>query len=362
MQTYLFYDIETTGLTKAFDQVLQFAAIRTDLNLKELERYELKVKLNPDVIPAPKALITHHIGLKESQTGIAEIDAIKQIHGWLNKPGTISLGYNTLGFDDEFLRFSFYRNLLTPYTHQFANQCSRMDIYPMAVMYFLFKNHVITWPQKEGRLSLKLEELSNANQLAEGPAHNAMVDVEATLALAKRFFNERDMWDYLVGYFNKSIDKERSRTPYATETLMVYGKFGNAQNFLCPVLPIGRHLHYKNQTLWLRLDSEKLSSTTIDTIKETTWAVRKKSGEPGFILPPKERFLGQVNSDILTIAETNKKWLQDNPDMFEQIVQYHINDLYTHYPETDVEARLYLNGFWTDERKCFLSSISCDIA
>ncbi len=27
--SYLFYDIETTGLNKAFDQVLEFAAIRT---------------------------------------------------------------------------------------------------------------------------------------------------------------------------------------------------------------------------------------------------------------------------------------------------------------------------------------------
>jgi exodeoxyribonuclease-1 len=36
MQTFLFYDIETTGLNKSFDQVLQFAAIRTDLKLQEI--------------------------------------------------------------------------------------------------------------------------------------------------------------------------------------------------------------------------------------------------------------------------------------------------------------------------------------
>lgn len=42
--TYLFYDLETTGRNKCFDQVLQFAAIRTDLNLNELERYESRIK------------------------------------------------------------------------------------------------------------------------------------------------------------------------------------------------------------------------------------------------------------------------------------------------------------------------------
>src|SRR4029079_4326828 len=128
MQTYLFYDIETTGLSKSFDQVLHFAAIRTDLQLKELSRHEIKIKLNRDVIPSPYALLTHKIGIHDMLTGVSEWDAMRQIHEWLNTPGTISLGYNTLGFDDEFLRFSFYRHLLKPYTHQYANQCYRMDI------------------------------------------------------------------------------------------------------------------------------------------------------------------------------------------------------------------------------------------
>ena len=44
-KTYLFYDIESTGLCKAFDQVLQFAAIRTDTDLNEIERHEFLIKL-----------------------------------------------------------------------------------------------------------------------------------------------------------------------------------------------------------------------------------------------------------------------------------------------------------------------------
>src|SRR4029078_1799306 len=130
----------------------------------ELNRYEIKIKLNPDVIPSPYALITHKMGIKEILNGTSEFEAIKQIHQWLNEPGTISLGYNTLGFDDEFLRFSFYRNLLKPYTHQFANQCYRMDIFPMTVMFYLFKNSALKWPMRDGKLSLKLENINNENQ------------------------------------------------------------------------------------------------------------------------------------------------------------------------------------------------------
>ena len=34
---FVFYDTETTGLETAFDQILQFAAIKTDDELNELD-------------------------------------------------------------------------------------------------------------------------------------------------------------------------------------------------------------------------------------------------------------------------------------------------------------------------------------
>ena len=135
--SYLFYDIETTGLNKAFDQVLQFAAVRTDSQLNETDRHSIRIKLRPDIIPSPRAIITNRISMQELNSGICEFEAIRQIHGLMNDPGTVSLGYNTLGFDDEFLRFSFYRNLL-PHVEKLAlkryscTQCSaEMDTGPI---------------------------------------------------------------------------------------------------------------------------------------------------------------------------------------------------------------------------------------
>lgn len=349
MQTYLFYDIETTGLSKSFDQVLQFAAIRTDLQLNEIERHELNIKLNPDVIPSPKALITHHIGIHAVSEGLSEYDAIRQIHQWLNQPGTISLGYNTLGFDDEFLRFSFYRHLLPPYSHQFANQCSRMDLYPMTVMYYLFKQSVIEWPIINDKISLKLEHINQCNQLASGQAHNAMVDVEVTLALAKRFFQETDMWNYLSGYFNKKIDAERIQS--LDMALIIDGALGQAQHYQAIAFNMGNHYHYKNQLLWLRLDQEKLKSTQKESIPETTQIIRKKLGEPHFILPLKERFKQHISEDRLCLAKDNLAWLQKNSDLFTHIREYHADYKYPDYPATDIDARLYLNGFWSTEEE-----------
>ncbi len=353
MQTYLFYDIETTGLSKSFDQILQFAAIRTDLALNELERYEITVKRNPDITPAPAAIITHHIGLKDMEKGISEYDAIQQIHRWVNTPGTISIGYNTLGFDDEFLRFSFYRHLLRPYTHQYANNCSRMDLYPMAAMYYLFKPSVLHWPTIDGKQSLKLEQLSTANSLAKGQAHNAMVDVEATLALARHFLNEKEMWDYVAGYFEKNTDQDRSRKTGDAFSLMVEGIFGADQSYQCLAQSIGMHRHYKNQMLFLRLDSTDITALTTDTIPALR-IIRKKLGEPSFILPMKDRFLKYISPERMALAQSNQKWLTEHSDVLSQLTHYHTDYTYPNYPNTDAEASIYLNGFWSraDETFC----------
>ncbi|MDX1900691.1 MAG: exonuclease domain-containing protein [Gammaproteobacteria bacterium] len=352
-KTFLFYDIETTGLSKPFDQILQFAAIRTDLALNEIERHECRVRLNKDIFPAPGALLTHGLGIREIQEGISEYEAIQKIHQWMNVPGTISLGYNTLGFDDEFLRFGFYRHLLKPYTHQYANGCGRMDLYPITLMFYLFKPAILNWREVNGRKSLKLEYINQANQFAKGAAHDAMVDVEVTLALAKHLMTESTMWEYLCGYFQKEIDLTRMQPLQKDMALLIQGRIGTEANYQCPVMFLGQHKHYRNQFVWLRLDSETLQQTTLETINTCTFSFNKKPGEPNFILPMTERFLTQIDSARITLAQNNQRWLKENPKIFQAITDWHLNFTYPVFPNVDYDARLYLNGFFSRDEDFF---------
>lgn len=356
MNSYLFYDIETSGLNKCFDQVLQFAAIRTDEEFNEIDRYEYLLKLNSDTIPHPQALITHRISLSSLKDGLSEFAAISNIYHLINQPGTISLGYNTLGFDDEFLRFCFYRNLLDPYSHQCANHCRRMDVYPMIVMFRLFKPDVIQWPIIDGKLSLKLEHISADNQLSSGMAHDAMVDVEATLALARRLHDQQKMWQYLSEYFIKSRDQQRLESlPMAFSRyrigLMIGCEFGLKQNYQAPVLLLGIHHHYRNQMLCLRLDLPQLRQARLDDVTTDVWVINKKLAEPGFVLPLTDHYCHGLSELRRTEMTNNLQWLADNQAILQAIDEHYRHYCYPVIANIDASAALYQNGFWSSSDK-----------
>ena len=53
---YIVYDFETTGRSARFDQILQAGFIVYDENFKEINRLNIRSRLNPDVVPSIYAL------------------------------------------------------------------------------------------------------------------------------------------------------------------------------------------------------------------------------------------------------------------------------------------------------------------
>ena len=366
-KTYLFYDIETSGLNPAFDQVLTFACIRTDLGLNELSRETITISLRPDIVPSPRAFLTHCLTFRELEQGVCEYEAARKIHALFNTPGTISCGYNSLGFDDEFLRFLFYRNLLDPYSHQFAGGCARMDMLPIAAIFKLFSPHVLSWPVlPDGSPTLKLEYLSEENGFeVSGRAHEAMADVEALLALARIFSTERKIWEYVLGFFNKAEDLKRKNAlgrHILVEKnrfdlgMMVSVSFGAKVNYMVPVICLGGSVPYKNQDLWLRMDIDGL----FDKIDDENgiydfFVIRKRPGDQLILLPCLERFWKRLAPEALTAYEKNLEHLNAGAELFLKTVAFHRVFEYPDIPDVDPDAALYKSGFFSTKEKSEIS-------
>jgi len=361
MKTYLFYDIETSGLNPAFDQVLTFACIRTDLTLNEIDRQTITIRLREDIVPAPRAFLTHGLTYEELELGISEYEAARKIHEILNFPGTISLGYNSLGFDDEFLRFLFYRNLLDPYVHQYGNGCSRMDILPVTVIFRVFHPESLKWPQRDGKPSLKLDLLTIENGFeTTGRAHEAMNDVEAVLGLAKKMFQEKKIWNYCLSFFNKTRDEVRINniekkidTPEGRfrVCLIASSSFGSKKNYLAPVLHIGQSMAYKNQSLWLRLDSDDVLGVDKGVRVVDTFVTRKRAGDQLIVLPALGRFWDKMPKASQQAAISNLEKISKNQEKFSKFVEFHCAYKYPFIPDMDMDAALYQEGFFSAMEK-----------
>src|SRR5690606_20574523 len=100
--SFLFYDLETFGADPRRSRIAQFAAVRTDAELKVVdEPVSLFVRPADDLLPSPVAtLITGITPQHASREGLSEAEAIARIVEEMARPSTCTLGYNSLRFDD----------------------------------------------------------------------------------------------------------------------------------------------------------------------------------------------------------------------------------------------------------------------
>ena len=239
------YDLETSGTEPRWDRILQFAGLRTDLELNPLgDDYATYVQLRDDVIPdAAAALVTGLTPQRTQQEGICEWQAISRINALFSVPGTCVAGYNNLRFDDEFIRHGLYRNLLDPFAREWRNGNSRWDILDLARAAGALRPEGIEWPlDDEGLPVYRLEALAAANGLDHGQAHDAASDVRATLALARLL---RQRQPKLFAYFFAARGKRSARQllqPYGDRVLIhISGMYPRTRCGFASVVSICAH-------------------------------------------------------------------------------------------------------------------------
>src|SRR5579871_20434 len=206
--SFVFYDTETTGTNTAFDQILQFGAIRTDRDLNELDRFEIRCRLLPYVVPSPGAIRVTGIGIDRLTDPAlpSHYQMMRAIQAKMAEwSPAIFIGHNSLGFDEHLLRQALYKTLHAPYLTNTNGNC-RTDSLRMIQAVARFSPNTLTIPLDDrGRQVFKLDRLAPANGFDHSAAHDAMGDVEATIHMC-RIVAERvpEHWSNFVRFARKA--------------------------------------------------------------------------------------------------------------------------------------------------------------
>lgn len=206
--SFVFYDTETSGTSTDFDQILQFAAIKTDADLREIDRIEMRCRLLPHVVPHPAAL-------KVTGMSIARVtDATLPCHyemmravrsKLLEWSPAIFIGYNSMNFDELLLRQALFRTLHEPYLTNTSGNC-RADVLPLVQAASQFVPECIRVPRGENEKAVfKLDQLAPLNGFSHENAHDALADVEATIHIARRVRDRApDCWRRFIQFSSKA--------------------------------------------------------------------------------------------------------------------------------------------------------------
>ena len=284
--SFLFYDFETTGADPRCDRPIQFAALRTNDELEPIDApITLYATLSPEVLPHPQAVLVTGIlpQTLAASGGRPEAEFAALIHAEMMKPDTCAVGFNSLRFDAEMLRFMFWRNLRDPYAHEWKSGNSRWDVLDAARAFRLLRPAGIQWPtDDQGAPTLRLEALTAANGIAHANAHDALGDVEATAAFARLMRAQSPkLFDYLLSLRKKTVVADFVDSPERESFVHVSGRISSKYGSASVFANLGQVQGIATQRLlWdLRFDPSEVLDEDVETLASRRF-LRDADAEP----------------------------------------------------------------------------------
>ena len=370
--SFYWHDYETWGADPRRDRPAQFAGLRTDEDLNPLgDPLVIYCRPSDDMLPQPEAcMVTGITPQLARERGVNEAEFIARIHQELAAPGTCGVGYNSIRFDDEFTRYTLYRNFYDPYAREWQNGCSRWDIIDMVRLTHALRPEGIEWPKHDdGVVSFRLELLSAANGIAHESAHDALSDVHATIALA-RLVRQRQprLFDYVFSGRDKHTLGELLNLRQRKAVLHVSSMYPAERGCIAMVMPLARHPGNPNGVIVYDLshDPEPLLSLSVEENHERLFTPTAELPQGVARIPLKTVHLNKapvvVPLNTLTpeaagrwsidvgACERHRQVLLAAEDLEAKLKSVHERTEFE--PLTDPDQALYSGGFFSrDDRR-----------
>ena len=355
MDKFVFYDLETTGISPAFDQALQFAAIVTDSDFNEIERVDLRCRLAPHILPSPKAL--HVTGVKPEQITNSNLPNAFEFSQALQEftkkwSPAIWIGYNSINFDEAFLRQMFYQNLQPDIYATQSWDNSRLDVMKLVWATYDKVPNALNWPVNEnGSISFKLDRLAPENGFATHNAHDALGDVEATIFIVRKI---KALAPKLYSNLLEARDKHFvNRLLYSFEPIEVTLRFGAHPPKTYVGCFCGAQKGFANKIGFFDLDQDDPMGLISGSEEDVRKAIEGS--------PKRIRTLAINQAETFQLAEINKEGHKEiceaieGNSKFREMVSEALAGRYSDESDIEepVEAKIY-NGFVSNSDKNLL--------
>ena len=376
-KTFFFYDLETSGLSAREDRVMQFAGQRTDMNLEPVgEPYNILVTLNDDTLPSPDALMVTGISPQKTvEEGYSEAEFAKMLNDEIFTPDTCVVGFNSIRFDDEFIRHLLWRNFYDPYEWAWKDGRSRWDLLDVVRMTRALRPTGIEWPvDKDGLPTNRLELLTKLNGIDHFKAHDALSDVEALIAVTKLIKDKQpQLYKYLFEMRDKKAVQRLVNLDDKNPFVYVSGRYDIEYNKATVAFPLAPGKNGNVVVYDLRYDPAPFLELSSDDIKAKLFASWEERQADGFVkIPIKELQYNRapavaplgvleqadgwklISLDVETI-EKHKKLLLSSP-AFAENVRSVFESSRDFKSAVDPEAQLY-DGFVGDRDRVRIEAV-----
>ena len=362
MKTFFWYDYETFGLSPKTQRIAQFAGIRTDEHLNIIDEHMFYCKPTYDSLPSPEACsitgITPQICEKN---GLIEKTFISTINNEFSVPDTCVVGYNSISFDDEFTRYTLFRNFLDPYAWHWQNGNSRWDILDVArFCYALKKDSSLKWHYDENNKPIfKLDKLAPANDIEHSDAHDALADVRATIGIAKIIkTTQPKLFDYALSLRDKR--EVSKKIELFSPLLHTSGIYSGKLSCTRLTTALAYHPEYSDRALVFNLDQDPSLLTELETEELKTLIFSKKlpkgvdrlqikelafNKSPMFVpnvYKLENKITDQLQIDIDKCMD-NLSYIRDNKTQIKQKIKSIYTNDSERTPTLDVDQSLYDN-------------------
>lgn len=386
-ESFYFYDLETSGLRAREDRIMQFAGQRTDRNFRPIgEPTNLLVKLADDTLPSPGAIMVTGITPQSTiQDGVSEREFCEFFINQVATPGTTIMGYNSVRFDDEFIRAALWRNFYDAYAWQWRDRRSRWDLLDVVRLTRALRPEGIEWPvTPDGRPTNRLELLTKLNHISHEHAHDALADVIALIEVTKLIrAKQPQLFDFMYGLREKRKLAKFITMKNPQPFVYASGRYSSQYNHTSVAYPIAAVKNGNVLVFDLRYNLDDLLSAEKDGTFAEKYGWKYRFGQPSAKAPksshtdffpivkkfqfnhcPAAAPLGVLEKDQgwekigLTRAEVDRNLasLLAHPEFVQRMVQQFDEKTQDFGKPVDAESAIY-DGFLDEQDNLLCSAV-----